>query len=103
MKNNPLLFRVALFAIVAILLNGNVLAQGTRLLRQPTMSATQISFVYGGDIWVTDRNGGEARRITSTPATESDPHFSPDGKAERKLDVLVREILEVKRAGSGIR
>ena len=55
-------------------------AQGTRLLRQPSLSATQIAFEYGGDIWVVDKNGGEARRITSTPATEGDPHFSPDGK-----------------------
>jgi len=56
------------------------LAQGTRLLRQPSLSAAQLAFVYGGDIWVADKNGGEARRITSTAATESDPHFSPDGK-----------------------
>src|SRR5882757_6263541 len=54
-------------------------AQGTRLLRQPSLSATQLAFEYGGDIWVSDKNGGEARRITSTAATESDPHFSPDG------------------------
>lgn len=52
----------------------------TRLLRQPTISATQIAFEYGGDIWVTPKNGGEARRITSTAATEENPHFSPDGQ-----------------------
>jgi tricorn protease len=28
---------------------------------------------------VADRNGGDARRLTSTGAVESDPHFSPDG------------------------
>ncbi|HEV3326248.1 MAG TPA: hypothetical protein VG052_11610, partial [Puia sp.] len=55
-------------------------AQGTRLLRQPNLGATQIAFAYGGDIWVVAKEGGEAKRITSTPATESDPHFSPDGK-----------------------
>ncbi|HET6256708.1 MAG TPA: PDZ domain-containing protein [Puia sp.] len=55
-------------------------AQGTRLLRQPSLSATQIAFEYGGDIWVVAKGGGEASRITSTPAVESDPHFSPDGK-----------------------
>jgi tricorn protease len=57
-----------------------IFPQGTLLLRQPSLSAAQIAFVYGGDIWVADKNGGEARRITSTAATESDPHFSPDGK-----------------------
>lgn len=54
-------------------------AQGTRLLRQPTMSDQNIAFAYGGDIWVTDVNGQNLKRITSTPAVESNPHFSPDG------------------------
>jgi tricorn protease len=54
-------------------------AQGTRLLRQPTLSATHVAFAYGGDLWIADRAGGTARRLTSTPAVESDPHFSPDG------------------------
>ncbi len=55
-------------------------SQPTRLLRQPTISARHVAFTYGGDIWVADRGGGEARRITSTPGVESDPHFSPDGR-----------------------
>ncbi|HEU5218575.1 MAG TPA: hypothetical protein VFU23_07940, partial [Gemmatimonadales bacterium] len=54
-------------------------AQGTRLLRQPTVSGAQIAFEYGGDLWVVDKTGGEARRLTSTPAVEADPQFSPDG------------------------
>ncbi|MCE7991714.1 MAG: protease [Roseivirga sp.] len=54
-------------------------AQGTRLLRQPSMSSSNIAFTYGSDIWVTDLNGQNLKRITSTPAVESDPHFSPDG------------------------
>ncbi len=54
--------------------------QGTRLLRQPTLSATQVAFEYGGDLWVVSRQGGEAVRLTSTPAIEMDPHFSPDGR-----------------------
>jgi tricorn protease len=55
-------------------------AGGTRLLREPTVSATQVAFEYGGDLWIVGRDGGEARRLTSTPAIETDPHFSPDGK-----------------------
>ncbi|HEX2095181.1 MAG TPA: PDZ domain-containing protein [Longimicrobiaceae bacterium] len=55
-------------------------AQGTRLLREPTLSDTQVAFAYGGDLWIVGRGGGEARRLTSTPAVESDPHFSPDGR-----------------------
>jgi tricorn protease len=55
-------------------------AQGTRLLREPTLSATQVAFTYGADLWIADRAGGPARRLTSTAAVESDPYFSPDGK-----------------------
>jgi tricorn protease len=49
------------------------------LLRKPTISKTQIAFSYGGDLWVVDRNGGEARRLTSDVGVEIDPVFSPDG------------------------
>lgn len=53
---------------------------GTRLLRQPAVSKDHLAFVYGGDIWVSDRDGGHPTRITSHPAPEFAPHFSPDGK-----------------------
>lgn len=54
-------------------------AQGTRLLRRPTVSHDLVAFEYGGDLWVVPKAGGEARRLTSTPSVESDPMFSPDG------------------------
>src|SRR5262249_39142410 len=38
---------------------------GTRMLRSPTVSGTQIAFAYAQNIWVVDRAGGAARRITS--------------------------------------
>src|SRR5947208_10610446 len=49
------------------------------LLRKPTVSKTQIAFSYGGDLWVVDRGGGEAKRLTSDVGIEIDPVFSPDG------------------------
>ncbi len=55
------------------------LAAQTRLLREPTISAREIAFTYGADLWIVDKAGGIARRLTSTPAVESNPHFSPDG------------------------
>ncbi|MEM0963530.1 MAG: protease, partial [Bacteroidota bacterium] len=55
-------------------------AQETLLLRQPTLSETHVVFAHGGDLWVAGRSGGDARRLTSTPAVESDPHLSPDGR-----------------------
>jgi tricorn protease len=39
-----------------------------------------VAFTYGSDLWVADLNGQNVLRLTSTPAVESDPHFSPDGK-----------------------
>ena len=51
-----------------------------RLFRYPDVSATQISFVYGGDIWLAPKAGGTATRITSSTGEESFPRFSPDGK-----------------------
>lgn len=52
----------------------------TRLLRTPTVSATQIAFAYANNIWSVPRSGGNARRLTSFPGQTSNPHFSPDGK-----------------------
>jgi tricorn protease len=54
-------------------------AQGTRLLRRPTIGNDLIAFTYASDVWVASRTGGGARRITSTPSEESDPMLSPDG------------------------
>ena len=53
---------------------------GTRLLRTPTVSVTQIAFAYAQNIWVVPRAGGTARRVTSFQGQTSNPHFSPDGK-----------------------
>ena len=52
----------------------------TRLLRTPTVSATQIAFAYANNIWIVERSGGNARRLTSFAGPTSNPHFSPDGK-----------------------
>ncbi|MEK7407798.1 MAG: PDZ domain-containing protein [Acidobacteriota bacterium] len=50
------------------------------LFRQPALSQTQIVFHYAGDLWIVGREGGEARRLTSAPGQEVEPHFSPDGQ-----------------------
>ncbi len=55
-------------------------AEETRLLRQPAVSATHVAFVHAGDVWLADRDGGEARRLTTFGGIESAPMFSPDGK-----------------------
>src|SRR5213593_1647419 len=52
----------------------------TRLLRTPTVSATQLAFAYAQNIWTVPRAGGAARRLTSFQGQTTSPHFSPDGK-----------------------
>ncbi len=54
--------------------------QGTQLLRQPTLSDSEIAFVYANDLWKVSKAGGDAIRLTSNNGAESLPHFSPDGK-----------------------
>ncbi len=49
------------------------------MLRFPTVSSEQISFVYAEDLWIVPKTGGVARRITSAKGMEKFPRFSPDG------------------------
>ena len=53
--------------------------EATRLLRTPTVSATHVAFAYANNIWVVERTGGNARRLTSFQGQASNPKFSPDG------------------------
>ncbi len=54
-------------------------AEPTRLVRLPTASETHIAFLHAGDLWVVDRAGGSARRLTTSEGVEMLPYFSPDG------------------------
>ncbi|MCG6189301.1 S41 family peptidase [Maribellus maritimus] len=74
MKN---LYLTALFVVGIVAIT---VAQGTKLLRQPALSKTHVAFTYGSDIWVTDLETNQTKRLTNTGAVESNPHFSPDGK-----------------------
>ena len=49
------------------------------LLRDPSLSRTQIAFAFGGSLWTVGRNGGTAVRLTAGPGVQSHPIFSPDG------------------------
>ena len=46
----------------------------------PTVSRTHVVFAYASDLWIASREGGEARRLTSSPGIESYPRLSPDGR-----------------------
>ena len=53
-------------------------AQKPLLLRDPSISKTQIAFAYAGSIWIASRDGSDVRRLTSG-GHEGKPIFSPDG------------------------
>jgi tricorn protease len=50
------------------------------LMRNPTLSQTQVAFSYAGDLWIVSREGGEATRLTNGVGNEYAPIFSPDGR-----------------------
>src|SRR5580704_14036606 len=50
-----------------------------RLMRQPSLSKTQIAFAFAGEIWTVSREGGEAQRIVTGQLRNFRPIFSPDG------------------------
>lgn len=80
----PLTLSLVLSLAVPGLAAGQDVAAGqegrdTRMLRDPAVSRTRVAFAYGADLWTVPRDGGEARRLTATPAVEEEPAFSPDG------------------------
>ena len=72
-------FLVLLAALLAISLSSLADSKTPLLLQTPTISTTQIAFVYGGDIWIVSRQGGEAHRLVTGTDLETGPIFSPDG------------------------
>ncbi len=71
-----------LFVVLALLfLPAPGAGQGTRMLQQPTVGASDLVFVHANDLWRVDRDGGLATRLTSADGGETDPSFSPDGRS----------------------
>jgi tricorn protease len=78
-------FRLALLVAASIAATMPVspasLVAQTRMLRSPTVSDRNIAFAYAGEIWVVDRAGGAARRLTTAPGEAQNPKLSPDGRS----------------------
>src|SRR4051812_34793596 len=72
--------RLSYLAVALIALTSAEGRAQSRLLRTPTVSASQIAFAYANNIWTVDRAGGAAHRITSFQGQTQNPKFSPDGK-----------------------
>jgi tricorn protease len=74
-------FKLMVLAICGLTLSMRANGQNdVRLMRYPDINNNLIAFVYAGDIWSVDSNGGEARRLTSHSGMELFPKISPDGK-----------------------
>jgi tricorn protease len=56
------------------------MTQETLLLKQPTLSADAIAFLYAGDLWIAGRDGSQPRRLTAQKGRKLSPMFSPDGQ-----------------------
>ncbi len=53
---------------------------GRTLMRFANQRGNAIVFVAHGNLWVVDRAGGVARRLTADPGQDLMPRYSPDGK-----------------------
>src|SRR5471030_910954 len=49
------------------------------MLSEPAVSSSHIAFIYAGDLWLSNLDGGGAQRLTSDLGEKSNPVFSPDG------------------------
>ncbi|HVN59142.1 MAG TPA: PDZ domain-containing protein [Bacteroidales bacterium] len=72
--------RTAFAAMLFALPLKSMATDDARLLRFPDINNNLIAFVYAGDIWTVNSDGGEARRLTSHVGLELFPKISPDGK-----------------------
>ena len=69
--------------VLTVLTPGFVFAidvHDTLMLADPTVSENHVAFIYANDLWIADRIGGTARRLTTHEGAESNPSFSPDGR-----------------------
>ena len=71
-----------IFLMLTALIAISASAENVSWLRYPSISpdGKSVAFSYKGDLYVVDSEGGEARQITSNPAYDYSPVWSPDGK-----------------------
>lgn len=93
-----------LLGVAAILLSVSLYAQDTPLwMRYCAISpdGSSIAFTYKGDIYTVPAAGGKATQITTNPAHDTKPVWSPDGKkiafASDRMGSM--DVYEVSREG----
>ena len=83
MKRITLFVLLAVFGLLAAQAPAASAQETPRWLRKNAISpdGQQIAFSYKGDIYVVSTAGGRAQQLTTNPAYDSDPVWTPDGKA----------------------
>lgn len=71
-------FRVLIFTLFLGLFSQSF-GQEARLMRFPDFHENKVVFTYTGDLYLADRGGGTARRLTTHDGYEMFARFSPDG------------------------
>ncbi|MBR5704239.1 MAG: PD40 domain-containing protein [Bacteroidales bacterium] len=74
--------KALLAALAALICTLSIANETPRWLRQNAISpdGSTVAFVYQGDIWLVPAAGGEATQLTTNPAHDTEPLWSPDGK-----------------------
>jgi tricorn protease len=74
--------RAILLLLAVVLFVCPILAQIPGFPKDPAISpdGKEVCFVFAEDLWIVPFNGGDARRLTDTKASEWGPSWSPDGK-----------------------
>src|ERR1700683_3350434 len=103
--NLSLRYSFALAALAFFVLCGFAQTSPPLLLRNPSLSADKIAFLYADDVWTVSRQGGEARRLTSVNSVTEGPFFSPDGSriAYSTTDHELNDVYVVSAEGGGPR
>ncbi len=78
MKN--LIKSIALFTLLCLLPNINYSQLPAKMIQYPDVSENQICFTYTDDLWIVNKQGGTAHRLTTKQGRETMGKFSPDGK-----------------------
>ena len=78
------MFRIFTIVALCLLVSVSAIAQQSAdrplLIGRVAVNQTHIAFTYAGKIWLVERTGGTAKRLTKTANEETNPVFSPDGK-----------------------
>ena len=93
--------------VACLLFSGVAVAQQSTdrplLIGRVALNQTHIAFTYAGKIWLVERAGGVAKRLTKTNDEETAPVFSPDGRriAFSKLNGNDWDVFIAPADGSG--